>query len=415
MTIRNLDEANRVLFDYVPLVAQVTGTDMTLARIRPLMQLLGDPQERLRVVHIAGTSGKTSTAYYMAELLKAAGKKVGLTVSPHIDTIRERVQIDGVPLREEEFCKLLGEFLEIIKAAVEKPTYFELLYAFAIWVFEGQHVDYAVVETGMGGLHDATNVITKAAKVCAITDIGLDHTHILGESLGEITAQKVGIVQPGNHLFMYEQDAEVMKVIAENLKSKQATLHLVKTATLANHMPAFQQRNWILAHSVYEYLAKRDALPHLTRQALGKTMTLHIPGRMEIRQLHGKTLIMDGAHNAQKMSSFLDSFRQLYPNDRPVILVGLKDGKEYAEVVSALTAVANRVIATAFHTTQDLPVRSMSPEELAQAFSFAGIKASAISEQHEAYRALLNGDEKVCIITGSFYLLSQIRNNEDLL
>ena len=174
MAIRTIEEAEAALLPYVPLVAQLTGKATTLERaIIPLMALAGNPQDRLKTVHIAGTSGKTSTSYYIAALLGAAGKTVGLTVSPHVDSITERIQINGQPLPDAEFCQELETFLDIVKQAPQPPSYFELLYAFALWVFGRRHVDYAVIETGMGGLYDATNVATRADKVCVITDIGL--------------------------------------------------------------------------------------------------------------------------------------------------------------------------------------------------------------------------------------------------
>lgn len=414
MTIRNLEEANRALQPYVPLVAQLTGGDVTLERIVPLMELLGNPQERLRVIHIAGTSGKTSTAYYLAALLRAGGKRVGLTVSPHVDSVTERVQIDGRPLPEAEFCELLGEFLEMVAQAEQAPSYFELLYAFAIWVFVRLGVDYAVVETGMGGLHDATNVIQRPDKVCVVTDIGLDHVHILGSTVAEIAVQKIGIVHPGNHVFMYEQGREVMEVAREACASRQAVLHIAPESTADLYMPEFQRRNWQLAYTVYQYLEEREELQHLTSKALRETCVLQIPARMDIREFHGKILIMDGAHNVQKMTSFLHSFQKLYPDTKSAIMIGLKDGKEYQELAPMLASVASRIITTAFYTSQDLPVQSMNPQVLVQAFRGSGVTVEVIPDQRKAFQALVRGPEKVCIITGSFYLLSQIRNNEGL-
>lgn len=425
MNIQNLKRANQALLVYVPLVAQLKAKDVTLQRIRPLMRLLGNPEKRLKVVHIAGTSGKTSTAYYMAAMLQAAGKKTGLTVSPHIDSVTERVQINGRPLPERDFCTLLGEFLSIVQTAKQRPTYFELLYAFALWVFERQGVDYAVVETGMGGLHDATNVVTQADKICVITDVGLDHMHILGNTLAEIAAQKAGIIHTGNHVFMYEQEPEVMRVVGQRIANKRASLHIVDLSKNENktgiskqevgsRLPAFQQRNWQLAYSVYTYLHNRDDLQYLTSKESTETQKIQIPARMEVRQLQGKTVIMDGAHNAQKMANFVSSFRQLYPDVRPAILIGLKHGKDYEDLVPLLTPLASRVVATAFQTTQDLPVQSMDPQQLARAFRAAGLPAVAIEDMRSAVRALLIGPEPICIITGSFYLLAQIRNKEAL-
>jgi len=419
VTIRNFQEAEAALLPYVPLVARLSGKDTTLDRIQPLMALLGNPQDQLRVIHIAGTSGKTSTAYYMAALLAASGQETGLTVSPHVDAINERVQINGQPLAEADFCIELGSFLEIIKRAGQKPSYFELLYAFALWVLARKNVDYAVVETGVGGLHDATNIATRPDKVCVITDIGLDHTHLLGETLPEIAAQKVGIVHDQNHVFMYRQPEAVMAVIEQWTDRHHAPLHIIENQATGtdyqDSLPAYQQRNWQLAHGVYEYLQNRDDLQPLTSQVLTETRQIRIPGRMDTRQINGKTIVMDGAHNAQKMATFIDSFRRLYPDVRPAVLLALKTGKEYKELAPLFADWASRVIVTTFETSQDLPAKSIDPAVIADAFKGAGLdNVESISDHRAAFQALMAAPDKVCVITGSFYLLSQIRNNEHL-
>lgn len=422
MLIRNIKEAEAALLPYVPLVAQLTVKDTTLDRMVPLTKLLNNPEDRLKVVHIAGTSGKTSTAYYTAALLKESGKKVGLTVSPHIDSITERVQINGSPIAEAVFCNSLGLFLEIVQKSEQPPSYFELLYAFALWMFNQQGVDYAVVETGMGGLHDATNVVTRPDKVCIITDIGLDHTHILGKTLPAITRQKIGIVHTQNNVFMYQQSNLIMDEVEKWTQKKSAPLHIVdenkvQAASLDYliTMPDYQRRNWLLAYHVYLYLRARDKLPDLSLQILQTTQSLQIPARMDIRQIGNKTIVMDGAHNLQKMKAFVNSFRQLYPDVQPAILLSLKRGKEYQDLVPLLTSFAGRIITTNFNTSQDLPVRSMDPEILAKAFETHGASdVICLPDQHVAYKSLLAAPERICIITGSFYLLSQIRNNEQL-
>jgi dihydrofolate synthase/folylpolyglutamate synthase len=415
--IRSIKEAEAALLPYVPLVSQLSGKDTTLDRIRPLMDLLGNPQDQLKVIHIAGTSGKTSTAYYMSALLSAAGKKTGLTVSPHVDSITERVQINGKPMPEADFYRELGTFLEVIKRAGQRPSYFELLYAFALWTLARQNVDYAVVETGVGGLYDATNIASRPDKVCIITDIGFDHTHLLGNTLSEIASQKIGIVHSQNHVFTYRQPDEAMEVIEQWTGDYQAYLHVIdeEAASAPDTMPAYQQRNWQLAYAAYEYLAERDKLQHLTSQVLGKTRQIRIPGRMEIKRLNGKTIVMDGAHNAQKMAAFIDSFKRLYPDVKPAVLLALKTGKEYEELAPLFISWASRVIVTTFDTSQDLPVKSTDPEILAEAFRSAGVaNVESIPGHQAAFQALLAVPDKVCIITGSFYLLSQIRNNEHL-
>jgi dihydrofolate synthase/folylpolyglutamate synthase len=386
------------------------------------MEVLGNPEQRLKIVHVAGTSGKTSTAYYSAALLAATGSKIGLAVSPHLDKLTERIQINGQPISEQLFCAELGEFLEIVQRAKQQPTYFELLYAFTLWVFDRQQVDYVVVETGMGGLHDATNVAERPDKICIITDIGLDHTHILGTTLPAIAAQKIGIAHPGNQVFVYQQAPEIMKVFKDWTTNHSAELHIttedqeaVQFGDELDGLPMFQRRNWLLAYFAFKYLAERDNLPNLTEQALLKTWGLQVPGRMDIRHIGGKTIVMDGAHNAQKMQAFIDSFRRLYPDVRPTIMLAFKNDKDYQPMVSKLSDLSDHIIITTFNVTQDLPVRSTKPKSLVGAFKRAGVaKVEAIDDQREAFQKLLAVPGDVVVITGSFYLLSQIRNNEGI-
>lgn len=414
MNIKNLAEANKVLLSYANKDPKI-GKNFTLERVLPLMKAAGSPQDRLKVVHIAGTSGKTSTAYFMAGLLKTAGSKVGTTVSPHIDSVTERIQVNGAPLSEEVFCRELSDFIEIVEHAGQHPSYFELLYAFSLWVFDRQNVDYAVLETGVGGRYDATNVTSRPDKVCIITDIGFDHTHLLGNTLAKIASQKIGIVHAHNVVFMYEQPQEVMDVVYEATKECQATVNIITEQTQpdAESIPDYQKRNWQLAYRAYQYLEKRDDLPRLTRQALRQTKHITVPGRMDTRQIKGKTVIMDGAHNQQKMVAFIESFRKLYPGIKPAVMVSLKHNKDHEDIAPLLVPFANRVIVTAFSTTQDSTIKSMDSEVLGAALREAGAKnLQIIPDQHAALEALLDAPERVCVITGSFYLLSRVRNDK---
>ncbi|MBC7546898.1 hypothetical protein H7171_04105 [Candidatus Saccharibacteria bacterium] len=409
MKIRNLQEATAALQIYVPLIA-LTGTNTTLERIIPLMTALGNPEKRLRVVHIAGTSGKTSTAYYMAALLQAAGQKVGLTVSPHIDSVTERVQINGRPIADEVFCAELELFLGVVETLIEPPSYFELLYAFAIWEFGRQQVDYAVVETGLGGLHDATNVITNPNKFCIITDIGYDHMHILGTTLPKIALQKIGIVHAGNDVLTYPQSDDVMAVFEDWIRRQPAKLYTASSPKIVGAMmPQYQQRNWQLAYQAFKKIALRDGLSMLPKSALDASKLLQIPGRMEIIAIGSATVVMDGAHNQQKMEAFVASFRAKFPSVRPTILLSLKAGKEYALVVPLLATITDQIIVTGFGGSQDTPVHSMDTAELAKACLRAGVTVVLEITDHATAIKQLVAQSKICVVTGSFYLLSQLR------
>lgn len=262
MPITDLQQAYKILKSYVP---AKSPDGYSLDTMLAMMSALGNPQNNYKVVHVAGTSGKTSTAYYIADMLRRAGAKVGLTVSPHVTEVNERVQINGLSLAEAKFCSELDIFLKIINKLSINPSYYELLVAFAFWEFDRQNVDYAVVEVGLGGLLDGTNVIDRADKLCVITDIGLDHVRLLGNTLPEITTQKAGIIQPNNCVVCYRQGPEVYDVIQRVCKQKQAILKLADEPILdsVSTMQLFQQRNWNLAKTVFDIVADRDGLVSL--------------------------------------------------------------------------------------------------------------------------------------------------------
>ncbi len=413
--INTISEANRELAKYVLQSKLTTGKNMTVERMLPLLNKVGNPHESLKVVHIAGTSGKTSTAYYISKMLTEAGLKVGLTVSPHIDSVTERVQINSIQLSEDDFCKYLTEFLGKIDGI--EPTYFELMIAFSFWVFAKLNVDYVVLETGLGGLHDSTNAARRKDKVCVITDIGYDHMNILGSTLSEIATQKAGIIHEKNKTFIYEQSKEVMRVVKTQCRSSNAPLHVLKESELKSEtekfsetIPLFQQRNWLLAKQVFEHLRVRDNLPNLSREQYLNSRTIQVPGRMETRNIGNKTIVMDGAHNQQKIRAFVQSFKSKYPDKKAVVLLSLKQDKEYKSFMNELLPIVDRLIITAFSTTQDMISNSMNPKDISQyCFDNNFQNLEIITDPKEAVGQLLKSSEDLLVITGSFYFLSQIR------
>lgn len=415
MKIQSINEAVEILQKYVPNVGVYSGDNMTLDRLWPLLESIGNPQERLRVIHVAGTSGKTSTAYYIASILDISNKKVGLTVSPHVDSITERIQINGKPISNEKFCYDLGDFLELIINTKPTPSYFELLIAFAYWVFDREKVDYAVIETGMGGLHDGTNVAVRQDKVCVITDIGFDHMHILGNTLTEIAEQKSGIVQDNNAVFTYQQSGEIMQQIRSRANKKHAIIHIIKNidsteiATKLQLLPKFQLRNYDLASEVCQYVSERDGFT--LSDEYNPVYTI-VPARMEKFELEdGSVLIMDGAHNQQKMAVFVDSYIAIYGNSKVPVMLALKEGKEYKAVIDALSKIAKIFIITTFDSSQDLPAKSQNPDVIAKYCESIGVKTLVSVDYVKAKDILLTQKSNTKIITGSFYLLGQVRKS----
>jgi dihydrofolate synthase/folylpolyglutamate synthase len=407
---QTIDEVVDVLLSFSP--PDMKG-QYSLVRIKELMGLLGDPQEQIPVIHLAGTSGKTSTAYFIRGLLEATSQRTGLTVSPHIVSVNERVQIDGEPLDTEQFVAYVNELLELIRKTTLKPTYFELLVALAYRVFALKKVDYAVVETGLGGLLDGTNVVSRADKVCVITDIGLDHTEILGDTVEEIATQKAGIIQPGNHVIMNRQSPEIMQVIVATVDKQNATLEIVDDDIQApSILPVFQRRNWVLAMAAFRYIQQRDVLPQIGIQAQNEVATQTPPGRWEMYTYKDKTIILDGAHNPQKLQALCDSLEADKIHSIAVLanLVEAPESKIKA-ALDVLQPFSTSLIIPEFSAGQDLKSRhSLPADKLAKYATEA--KFANVEQQPNPYKAfqiLLDRPEKTLLITGSLYLVSIIR------
>lgn len=412
-TIKSFEQAHQRLLAFVPETREFRGK-YTLDTMQALMAALDNPQNSYKVIHVAGTSGKTSTSYYVASMLSKTNRRVGLTISPHVSEINERVQINMVPLPEDQYCAELSEFLQIVRDIHMKPTYFELLVAFAFWEFARQKVDYAVVEVGLGGLLDGTNVITRDDKICIITDIGLDHVEVLGDTIEQIAKQKSGIIHPHNIVFCSEQDKNVLKVLRTSAQKQGANLTIVDAphTTFPDTMPFFQQRNWWLARRAVDYVVTRDALVPINATLLEESMHTSIPARMEFFKVQGKTIIIDGAHNSQKMSTLIMSIQKRYPNQKIAVLLALVSGKnlKVKEILETLQPVLGRAIITRFETIQDMRKIALEPSEIIAAMSqTARGKTRVIADAPAAFEVLLESPEDVLLVTGSFYLLNHIR------
>lgn len=408
--IRTIAEAAEVLQTYIP-APGLMHHNYTLDRMRQLMELLGNPQNDYKVIHVAGTSGKTSTSYFIQGLLQAAGQKTGLTVSPQ--PIAERIQIDGQPMSGEKFIKYLNLLLEKLAASDIQPTYFEILMALAYMTFREEKVDYAVIETGLGGLLDATNVVTRQDKLCVITDIGLDHTDVLGKTVEEIALQKAGIVQQGNVLILQHQVSKVEQIITEHAYSRGASEVKVAGAAQADSyaLPLFQQRNWALAIKAYGEVAKRDKLPEHRMFDTPKLMKHQPPGRMEIITVQGKTVILDGAHNPQKMQALVASLQEKGYKQFDVLMSFVEDKKDILEAtLQALKPIVGTLTVTNFSVMRDMgKTDSAAAAHIITIAKKVGLAASEVNNPKEALAGMLSSSSNTVLVTGSLYLVSQLR------
>ncbi len=414
MRIKNLIEAQRALLSAATQSSGMPGT-MVIERMNHLLNVIGAPQERLRVIHIAGTSGKTSTAYYISSLLLAAGKRVGLSVSPYTYALNDRLQLNGQPLTEPMFCEALEVFLALHEKVHVSLSYIELLTAFAYWQLERLGVDYAVIEANVGGIFDATNVAVRSDKIAVITDIGFDHVAILGHTLPEIAAKKAGIIHHGTQAFMLRQPSEVVETISSYARKQQATLTIidrkpkVKLQSKLDKLPLFQQRNWWLAKQVYDYTARRDQLSILTAKKVEQTMQITIPGRMDKINYRNTPVILDVAHNPQKIGLLVESLKQLYPGQAAAVMVMIGDGKDAQSMLQALRTLNPYLICSEYIFTEGLPHQAYQASLLANIAHQLTIETIEVADNAAAFHLLLERDEPIKLVTGSLYGVSQIK------
>lgn len=410
-SINNFTQAHAALEPFVMPIDD--STPYSLDAIKSFLARIDNPQNNVKVLHVAGTSGKTSTAYFIAALLHEAGHRVGLTVSPQIDEINERAQIDMNLLPEAEYCQELGLFLDLVDEYQIKLSHFEVLVAFAYWLFNKRQVEYAVVEVGLGGLLDGTNVVTRADKICIITDIGLDHTKVLGDTLPEIAYQKAGIIHDNNVVFMNKQSSEVATVIEQSAHQRGAKLTVIAPSDNIPtvDLPLFQQRNFGLSYRVAKYVLNRDNHDELRTEQIVAASRVYIPGRMELVAHAGKTIILDGSHNEQKIRALVASIKQQFPDQTMTVLVSFGSNKITSVIASLqiLRELSDSIIITEFDRGQDelrvpLPVDTLA--EYAHKAGFEKIKTDA--NPAKALELLYQGTS-IGLVTGSFYLLHQIR------
>lgn len=340
------------------------GIQLELSTISRLMRGLGHPQTSYRCVHVAGTNGKGSTSSFIASVLSEAGFKVGLYTSPHLVRFNERIQINGIPIADADLLEA-AEAVRSVYAQSDPPTFFEAATAMAFHYFAARAVDWAVVETGMGGRYDATNIIQP--EVSVITNIGIEHTEFLGNTVAEIAGEKAGIIKSGANVVTGAQQHEALSVIEKVAREKAVSLYRfgkeisilrdqsqasslisyigparkwsgVSVGLLGNH----QFTNAALALGALELLLDKGVMIPDAAVYSGIKQT-HWPGRLEIVSKE-PTVIMDGAHNpaaVQLLKEFLDS--DALPRKRLFWVLGILGDKDWKFMLSTLLSPEDRV------------------------------------------------------------------------
>lgn len=387
-----------------------------LSFIKRALNALGDPQDRVKTVHVTGTNGKGSTCYYISSLLQHAGQKTGLFVSPYVVKFNERIQLDGQMISDEDLIETANQILKIetrlqISDIDFKLTTFEFETAMAFWFFAKQSCDYAVIEVGIGGEHDKTNVIVP--QVSVITTIGLDHEKIIGPTLADIAREKSGVIKTGRPVILGNIPTDVLPILLNQAKSRHAPVFLLGqdfeisvnqsklNYCLENDLCyQFKRRtqveNFDLAIAVTAFLQlKLSSSKTQVEHAIDET---RLPGRYQVLNT-APLIVVDGAHNVQAMSHLLDFMHheQTLRSGRLYVIITLMKDKDI-ELVFNEFSQDDRV----FLTTLDYP-RVAKRDDFPQKIR---LKYDYHPDFFELYQQIEQQarPEDLILITGSFYL-----------
>ncbi len=430
----SLDTAYRETIDYL-YALQKHGIKLALSNSITLMSRLGDPHRDFRSVHVAGTNGKGSTSSFIATMLQAAGYRVGLYTSPHLVNFTERIRINNVPVTEATVVELAGRVRDASRKAAGpdgtvslNPTFFEVATAMAFACFAEEGVDLAVIEVGMGGRLDSTNVITPLVSV--ITNIELEHTEFLGNTLTQIAGEKAGIIKPGVPVVTGATQQEVITVIEQEAAAHRAAVYRLSRDFIPgpvtsrreqvfdyrgidtsfeklriNMLGRYQVDNACLALATIERLRKSGVIVDepAVRRGLEQTRW---EGRLEL-VARRPDIYLDGAHNpasARKLAAIVREMRPAYR--RIVLIIGILGDKDYQGISSALVPLADHVVATKPQYSRAMDVRALASE--IQKLHGSVETAETVAEAIAAAGRAASPDDLV-LITGSLYVVGDAR------
>ncbi|MBI4185872.1 hypothetical protein HY524_02440 [Candidatus Berkelbacteria bacterium] len=377
-----------------------------LDRTRQLLALLGNPQDQIFVIHVAGTSGKGSTAAFIAAALRSHGFRVGLSIKPYIFDVRERFQINGKLGTQSMVARAISQVRSAVDQMCDQPSYFEVLTVIMYHLFASEHCRYAVVETGLGGTFDATNTVNRSNKMVVLTRVGHDHTRILGQTLKKIAVHKAGIIHSGNLVFTLNQSPSIQTVIRRRVRQVAAILDRstfqvpsLRLSMIGTH----QQENAHLALRVVAACANRDGWSMDWSHSLAAVSAVRLPARSELGHLGSLPVFIDGAHNPQKMRALTQLVADYFGSGVATFLVAFKAGKDVRRMLVKIGPVAHRVILTTFTHRHYSSIRSLSARTLESLISSTmNDRSQVIPSSVEALKEAVS-EQRPLVITGSLY------------
>ena len=396
-----------------------------------LIRRLGHPERSMKVIHVAGTNGKGSVCAFLSSMLTEGGKRTGLFTSPHLVKINERFQINNEPVSDEIFLNAYERVMKLVeemqKDGFYHPAYFELLFAIGMVIFEEAQVEYLILETGLGGRLDATNIVEKPV-VTVITSISLDHTEILGDTIEEIAGEKAGIIKQNIPIVYDGREKRAEKVILQKAKEQNAKAVPLDEEKLSIQGSTDHSVDYVFDNPVYKghlitvpylapYQVRNSALALLAMEELDPQHEISLEtrrqairdtrwqGRMET-VLPG--VIVDGAHNEDGVHEFVRTLRQVGSSRRIVMLFSAVVEKNYEEMVHTIceTGCIQEVVVTEIHGSRIVPA-----EELAAVFrKFTNVPVTVISSIEEAFNtAMEKKGDGLLFCVGSLYLVGEVK------
>lgn len=409
-----------------------------LERMTWALERLGHPERRLKWIHVAGTNGKGSTGAMIAHVLRQAGYTTGMFASPHIIDWNERVQLDGQPIEEEVFVRWAEELRPLIEEMAEtevgRPTPFEFWTLLAILYFAREAVPWFVVwETGLGGRFDSTNVVYPLVSV--ITNVGREHTHVLGDSVAAIAAEKAGIIKPGVPVVCGCEEETALQVITEQADAKKSPLYLLHRDYQAEALHATdrgQSIHYTSPFGTMDDISLSLIGPHQVKNAAVALMTLEVleqyyatvleeedvraglavtlwPGRLE-RVAQSPQIVLDGAHNPDGARALAQAIRQLFTYQRLHLLLSVLEDKEAEGILAPLLPLADRVVVTKVDHPRYGAVDGLTNliGNIAPELPVVSTESAAEGLQYLQQEA---AQEDLILVTGSLFLVSEVRQH----
>ena len=384
----------------------VFGIKPGLERITLMLERLGNPQANYKTIHVAGTNGKGSVSAMLSKILSTAGLKVGLFTSPHLIDYRERIRINDEMIAPADFndevARIKKIIDEIVAGGTENPTQFEVLTAMALDYFSRNGVKYAVIEVGLGGLLDSTNVITPAVSV--ITNVGWDHADRCGGTLEGIAQHKAGIIKKNIPLVTAARGTP-LKIIEETAARQTAPLHIINKnftpPVRLNLQGEYQRENAAVAIKAAELLNEPRITPSIIDDAL---QHVQWAGRFEIFSIDGKTIVIDGAHNPDGARALRRALDAQFPDQPRRFLFGVLGDKDYDSMIDRLFRPSDKVIVTRPNSP-----RAADPIVVCKKLRYNSIRAEPVENLADAFDMWLNGGSGLRIAAGSLYMIGAVR------